>query len=286
MKNILLLFMLSHGFAYAQEFSFQINFEDSLGNQDSIELGYDVNGTDGIDAAFGEINIISIPYSSGLDVRITDEWINRHYYNPPMPPTYHTKKQIYSKACPFGFSFQTIDIVTENWPVTATWDNSLFNDSCRVGSVFTSITPGGWWDTGSPSNLLQAILLQINEVTFTSNYDDGFFNEFYAYMNDNGDIIPVFWTTFGDETVILNNLDFDINQLTIFPNPTTDFLHITFNNSYQSKLNISVFDILGKKYNVIFQDNSISVQHLKSGIYFVEISSENGEKIVKKFAKK
>jgi hypothetical protein len=31
------------------------------------------------------------PYNAGFDVRISDEWFNREN---PIPPTFHTKKQI------------------------------------------------------------------------------------------------------------------------------------------------------------------------------------------------
>ncbi len=76
MKNFIILFLCT-GILIAQEFSFTLNFEDALGNTDSLIIGYDNNGTDGIDAAFGEVNIISVPYNSGIDVRISDEWWNR-----------------------------------------------------------------------------------------------------------------------------------------------------------------------------------------------------------------
>ena len=266
MKNLLfLLILFNYGFLIAQEFSFEIFFEDSAGNKDSIILGYDDAATFDIDGSFGEINIINVPYNAGLDVRITDEWFNREN---SLPPTFHTKKQIYQKACPNGFLIPVIDIVTDNWPVTATWDNSLFNDDCRNGSVFTSIHPLGWWDTGSPSDLFRVVLSEINEVTFTSNYD-GDFNPAYAYINDNGDIIPVYWQTFGDLSIILGISENDETHINIFPNPVNDFLYFEIDD-LELISEINIYDINGRKLNIQHADNSLDLKILTSGIYFIE----------------
>jgi len=95
-----LVFLCIFHISFGQEFSIELFFEDAMGNQDSVILGYDVTATDGIDAAFNEINIISVPYTAGLNVRITDELKARGTYPNPISPTYHTKKQIFQKKLP------------------------------------------------------------------------------------------------------------------------------------------------------------------------------------------
>jgi hypothetical protein len=197
---ILICILTLSQIAQGQEFSFQMYFQDSAGNKDTLTMGYDINATDSIDAAFGETNIISTPLSSGLDVRITNEWYNR----PQLAGTFHTKKQIVDSK---DFPIITIDIYTNHWPVS--WDNSQFNNSCRNGSFFTSINPGGWWDTGSPSNLNKVDFISTNQVTFTSNGGYGYFNDAYEYINSSNDTIPVFWLLFGDSTsgvTVINKL--------------------------------------------------------------------------------
>ena len=281
MKNLLfLLILVNYGFLTAQEFSFEIFFEDSAGNQDSIILGYDDAATFGIDSSFGEINIINVPYSAGLDVRVTDEWSNREN---SIPPTFHTKKQIYQEACPNNFLIPVIDIVTDNWPVTATWDNSLFNDVCRNGSVFTSIHPLGWWDTGSPSDLLRVVLSDVNEVTFTSNYD-GDFNPAYAYINDNGDIIPIYWQTFGDQSIILSISENYETDIKIFPNPTNDFLYYEI-DAPELISEINIYDINGRKQNIQDSDNSLDLKILTSGIYFIEFFFKDNRREMRQIIK-
>lgn len=68
------------------EFEFQLYFEDALGNRDTVTIGYDPAATDGIDADFGEENILNQPWSEGLDARIGDmtyeggDWITSNSY--------------------------------------------------------------------------------------------------------------------------------------------------------------------------------------------------------------
>ncbi len=181
---------------YGQEFSFEMYFEDSLGNKDTLIMGYDILATDTIDSIFGEINIVSVPLDSVFGVRITNEWYSGGY------ETFHTKKQIVSYNCvSWPYTIVTVDIKTKNWPVTASWDDTVFYDTCRNGSVFTSVNPGGWWDTGSPSNLDRVQLKHQNQVTFSiqvETYSNGSFNDNYAYSNGIGDTLSVFWVGFGD----------------------------------------------------------------------------------------
>jgi hypothetical protein len=74
MKAFLLPLFMIYSFAvYGQQFSFQMFFTDAAGNKDTITLGYDLAATDSIDAAFGEINILSVTRDTVFDVRISNE---------------------------------------------------------------------------------------------------------------------------------------------------------------------------------------------------------------------
>ena len=95
-----LIFCLNY--SYCQEFSFEMYFEDASGSKDTLIFGYDINGTDTIDNLFNEVNIMSLPWdTSKLDVRITDEWLNR--WIDYSPGTFQTKKTDYSKKLPQQF---------------------------------------------------------------------------------------------------------------------------------------------------------------------------------------
>ncbi|MDG5493211.1 T9SS type A sorting domain-containing protein [Psychroserpens sp. SPM9] len=291
-KYILILFLSFFYCSFGQEFSVELFFEDSAGNQDSIILGYDDNATDAIDSSFGENNIISIPYNSGLEVRISDEQKSRTTFPDPIPATYHTKKQIFQKGCPTNFSVQAIDIITENWPVTVSWNNSLFNDDCRNGSVFTSINPGGWWDTGSPSEFecgfFRVELLNDNQITFCDNteYPEFANNENYSYLIDNNTIVSVFWFTFGNQSLLLNTEDYNLSKVLAYPNPTNNKVKFNINRTNLEIENIELFDISGKKSKIKLDSNdSINLKDFEVGIYFVRLTFKNGNTLLKRIIK-
>jgi hypothetical protein len=271
-------------FTWAQEFSFQMYFEDSAGNKDTLTIGYDVNGTDSIDAVFGESNIISTPLSQGLDVRISNEWYNRYR---SLEGTFHTKKQITQITEKHGNRI-CIDIFTQHWPVTATWDSIQFNNSARNGSLFTSINPGGWWDTGSPSDLYRADFKFTERVTFTSNHDAGYFNENYAYINNNNDTIPVFWLAFGDSAAFSTGIKRPERQddIKIYPNPTSNYLTIQSANPNLRIKEFRLFEPLGKEYLLELTDDQVNLNSISEGMYFLRITLQSGQIVMKKIIKK
>ena len=282
MKNIFVLIfsVLVCQITKGQEFSFPMYFEDAIGNKDTLIFGYDINGTDTIDPIFEEVNIIDIPLNSVFDIRITNEWYNRFYQD--IPGTFHTKKQIISGFCG-GSSIITIDFKCENWPVTASWDNTVFEDTCRNGSVFTSINPGGWWDTGSPSDLLLYALVNTGQVTFTSNNSE-YSDNWFEYINNQDDTIPVFWLAFGDSTLLVMDID-EMKQddlVRIFPNPAKNTVIIQGLKSDYIIKSVMVYDLSVKKQDIIFIDDNISVGHLKKGVYLLKIEFTNGHILSRK----
>lgn len=292
MKNsTIILFLFLSYFSFAQEFSVELFFQDAAGNQDSIILGYDDNATNGIDSAFGETNIISTSYNAGLDVRISDENKARTTYPNPISPTYHTKKQIFQKNCPTSFSIQAIDIVTDNWPVTLTWDSSLFDDSCRNGTVFTSINPGGWWDTSSPSAYTSGFwrveLFNQNQVIFDDNtYYPSASTTNYSYMSDNNRVVSVFWFAFGNESQLLSTKDDKLSNVVIYPNPTLNEVKIDLGTMNLEVQTIELLDMNGKRSKITLDKNNvIRLKNYKNGIYFVSIQFKNGQTLMKKIIK-
>ena len=263
-------------FLYSQQFSFQMFFSDAIGNKDTITLGYDPLATKGIDDIFSEENIIDVPLKSTLDVRITDEYYNRTYKD--MDGTFHTKKQIIPYDCIYLSyeSIQHIDIYTKHWPVTAKWDSALFTDSCRDGSLFTSITPGGWWDTGSPSNLYRRELVETDSVTFTSNLNDEFFDDWFSYIKGD-DTIPVFWQLIAsvDMLVSVNELKSPTVDVHVFPNPFADQFMVKAQTNEQSTLYL--FDGMGRPVlkQLFFNSASINTSQLAKGIYYYQLRSEH-----------
>ena len=281
MKKLLLIIAIFYFLtsAQGQEFSFQMNFVDAVGNKDSLVIGYDVNGTANIDAAFGETNIIGTPLNPTFDVRISNEWFNRNFL--ATNGTYHTKKQIIHNDCSSWFAIQSIDIKAKHWPVTASWDNSLFNSTCRNGSVFTSVNPGGWWNSGSPSDLWRLEFLAYNAATFTSNYSGGY-NRHFAYINNNADTISVFWQAFADSSLlVLSVKDVSVTnqELKVFPNPATEKISIQVPTNFGFVNKIEIFSSLGQLVKTTNKSNDIDFSQFEKGIYLVIVTNDNGNKL-------
>jgi hypothetical protein len=226
MKNLYLLSLILFNcfLAHAQQFSFPIYFQDAAGNRDTIVLGYDNAATDSIDS-FDGTNIISQPWKSVLDVRITNEYYRR--YMSLGNGSYHTKRNIKKTSCQFTTTTNTLEIVSNNWPITASWDSSLFSMPCTQGSFFTSIHPGAWWDASSgSSNLGRQLFSTSSSVTFTSNHYPGFTDENSSYVAG-PDTVDVFWFGLGDSTLIATSVqDHYKHNVKVFPNPAADFLTI------------------------------------------------------------
>ncbi|MBK6546222.1 MAG: T9SS type A sorting domain-containing protein [Saprospiraceae bacterium] len=286
-KSLLLITTICYFItAQGQLFSFKMFFIDAIGDKDTITLGYDLLATDSIDLTFGEINKISTPLDSRLDVRITNEFYNRTRFN--MPGSYHTKKQIIYYYCPvFKYeNIQTIDIHTKHWPVTATWNNSLFTDSCRNGSVFTSFNPGGWWDVGSPSNLRQQVLGEKDSVTFSSNTFGGY-NENYSYIKGL-DTIPVFWLGIGNEYILytsINEISKKDTQLKAFPNPTTGNLTVEVAQDFGNINSIQIFSSTGNQMMISKTTHEPNISQLEKGLYFILITNEKGKTLCTRILK-
>lgn len=80
-----------------------------------------------------------------------------------------------------------------------------------------------------------------------------------------------------------NDLALEAEQYTLYPNPTTGIINITFESTPSS---ISVFDMLGRAYTANYSYQSLNeikmdLSDYETGIYFVKIESEGKETIRK-----
>jgi polyhydroxybutyrate depolymerase len=94
-----------------------------------------------------------------------------------------------------------------------------------------------------------------------------------------------FFSKYSLSTVTKANELFKSNSsVVLFPNPTSSLLNIKIDK--ELIVNVEILDIFGK---VILsnstQTNSISVENLQSGIYFVSIKTESGVEVNTKFIK-
>ncbi len=96
------------------------------------------------------------------------------------------------------------------------------------------------------------------------------------------DQYPGFTYAFSNEPLSLK--DNIINKIKIYPNPVSDILHISSENTEIES--IFIYSLTGKKVlEGLNETNYIDVSTLSKGLYFIEISSSPG-KSIKKFIKK
>lgn len=255
---------------------FELIFEDSAGNLDTLEFGYDELATDTIDSIFGEENIINTPIDSIFDVRITNEWPNRTYNN--SPGTYHTKKQITKKIIGPLATKLNIDIITENWPVSIRWDSTLFMHQIRAGSLITSVNPGGWWDTGSPSDMWRILFGSRSHATFSSNHQNEY-NENYAYVNNTNDTVPTYWQIISTVAILTSSTGNTPSKqkINVFPNPSSGIITIDAETGQSHFQEYVIHDLTGRIVrNLTTFNESIDVSDLSPGVYILYLKNRFG----------
>ena len=107
------------------------------------------------------------------------------------------------------------------------------------------------------------------------------------YFDNNA---PIVTNTFNTEFVAsLGNTSFESTDLLIFPNPANTTIQIQLQNKSEMIDLITITDVLGKTIRTIKGASSnqlnVDVADLSQGVYFVEISTQNNLKQVKKLIK-
>lgn len=91
--------------------------------------------------------------------------------------------------------------------------------------------------------------------------------------------------------ITASNDDFEFENFSLYPNPTSDRVTLSFTSTTGNEINIEVFDIRGRKLKSFNIENSgmisseIDLSHYDAGIYLVKIkdgSNQSTKKIIKK----
>lgn len=113
-----------------------------------------------------------------------------------------------------------------------------------------------------------------------------------------GDIIPntasiyfdtnpaIVTNTFQTEFVAaLANESFNLDAITIYPNPSNDFVNIQVGENENRMKSIEITDVLGKKVYQSKFENRVNISNLSQGVYFMTLISNENEKFTKKIIK-
>ncbi len=88
-------------------------------------------------------------------------------------------------------------------------------------------------------------------------------------------------------TVSTDEINTIKNELTVFPNPASDQLHVSLTNDKIA--HVSIYDVSGKCVDSYFigseKSTMVSINKLQAGIYTMNITTASGSKVVRRFIK-
>ncbi|MAO07536.1 MAG: hypothetical protein CL596_02355 [Alteromonas sp.] len=151
---------------------------------------------------------------------------------------------------------------------------------CAFPTVDTPPTDAGRWNwTGSLSTepAVQPVLIDPADL-----FGAGATN----WTNISGLIaadFPAFGWQLIDEPV-LGTEDQLAEAISIYPNPAVDVLNVRMPSNIQIN-NAAMYDVLGKKINVTVNNGQINISDLSSGVYVLELNTNEGslsQKVIKK----
>ncbi|MDT8412886.1 MAG: T9SS type A sorting domain-containing protein [Vicingaceae bacterium] len=253
-------------------------FEDNAGRKDTITFGMSDSATVDIDTAFNEVDIYGTAYDS-LDIRIIQrdtnnyECIGNYLYSTQNDPQFFTtNRDLKTDIRDINFSntnpinFWTIDNTFEiafrnfDYPITIKADKQKFENTMFSGwsdfkALYPDCNPDSYYNTFS--NYTDTLTAFINNSYLDS-----------VTIHDTS----ITYLIFGYQThVSINEFSKTTPTWKIQPNPTQSNITLSGISIFDGK--IEVLNLLGE---IIFSQNvygientSVTVEHLKNGIYFI-----------------
>lgn len=266
--------------ATGQEFSFNLYLEDAAGYKDTLVMGYDSNASDTLDPLFGEVNIISIPFGSGFEARISDFDFDQGAQYITDPTTFHTKKLIKKKDCnSTDFPLvSAINLSKATYPVKVYWNSELFTDTCLEKSLIVDWHPGGWFDAVHGYEQGPFYLNAHDTVIFT--------HTTHHYITSGNDTIDMLFFTLASESNFISSTSelFSPVTLHVFPNPAKDYVQFEIAGATPQApfkegepVRIIIMDVYGKQVarkEITSEQTVLDVRLLPNGVYFYRATLE------------
>ena len=272
-KLIFILICLASKLSFSQTFSFEMYFEDATGQKDTLTFGYDATATDSIDASFQEVNIISQSWSNQFEARIcvfqTPYFSGEEFDTASVVG--HLKKQIKKEDClDQSLYVSLIQLNNAVYPISISWDHSLFTDQCRSNSIITDWHPGGWFDAIIGNNPEYPTILKDLDSAFYTHTST-------HHIDNNQDTTDVLFFALGNINQVFVELKELEEDMSIYPNPTTGLINLNLNGNQQIQT-VNLFDVHGQHFNTSVISNEIDLSEFSSGIYFMEVQFDSGKK--------
>lgn len=158
-----------------------------------------------------------------------------------------------------GVTWNPVSITYGDYNIVRFYNSETGYVLNNEGTIYKTANGGTTW--GYVTNTRARSLVLVNEYIFTA----GFYGAIYRSYT-------------GIPFLNVKNSN-QIEELTVYPNPTTGFLNIKLNNSQLSSL--ILYNMDGIAYYPYFTSDEgqlrVNLSHLPSGIYILRVNFKNGE---------
>ena len=125
------------------------------------------------------------------------------------------------------------------------------------------------WGFDDAITLDSTILIGETNQTYFCNSPDLTYRHYWVMTTRNGCLQKSFYNS----PVGVNNVNTDVTEVKIYPNPANDIINVDINTQAGGKYEVEVLDVLGQKINMVTAVNrraKINVANLPAGIYMIE----------------
>ena len=288
-----------------QDFVAQLYFEDSLGARDTLTFGRLADATIfSLNEEIGEVDIkndtldnFDVRFyriqgsSPNLDFELF--WLCDYVSGSEsrsLFDTYSETKAMFNRAeeCEeFSFRFreQFFIPVSANFPVTVSWDASLFQDSCSLNANISEVPffvqAESYIFCPKRINHSFISLRDSNSVILT---EPNFLS--YNRVREDTTLVASYYLTLPNAfngNIMINTSEILESNVKIFPNPVQDKLYL---ETTDQNWNYTIQNLQGQQMmNGVYQDG-VDVAQLPSGIYFLQLQREEDYFKAIKFVKK
>ena len=290
-------------------FQTDIYFEDAKGNKDTITIGFDTLAAGSmLNPDFGELDITT-PFDSIFEVRAAHlydfGWGNQPYALSKKIIGF-AENAINNTSC-YGGTPVLLLIHVKHQPVTISWDQSIFSNSCLRPSFLTPdrmyqmINPWDWFDMPairygctSKMNTLTTFLgkqykspmeipyIAKKAVKGSLNMVDSIYGISFIFSDD-WPFSPCSLVSASEASAVFDN------QAEIFPSPAIDEINVR-NKDKAVAITTSVYDQNGRaishvRNNHDGSEQQFDIQHFSAGVYYIVQRMKHGEIRVNKWVK-
>jgi hypothetical protein len=286
-------------FSFAQItplFEAPLYFEDSIGNRDTIMMGYDTSASSqNLNPQFGEV-LISAPFDSIFEVRVLHSDDSQERTSKKVIGDYEV---IQGLTCGVS-SVGRIVIHTKYPPIKMTYDSTLFpvgNGTCKnyvLSPEWNIHFLPHWWDV-CDYYCLGSSSLYVDDFVVPPPAS-GCWNRLFLEKEVEGQgfkMLPGFFLEIFNEgpctdTSLISKIKEPISGFgTLTPNPVSS--HFSIQMPSEGSFNAWVVDVTGKEvvcpYEISGNRAQFDVSGLSQGIYFVSLNSGRSSPVVYKFVK-